>query len=150
MRRDAIRLQRPHRYLFYFLLAALFLTGVYWAYIAYLIESPNEAQSSWKSLSMKIHGAAAMSILVVVGTILHGHVRFAWRARRNRANGVFFLAVFAILIVTGYGLYYAGGEMMRAWTSWIHLGVGLALPLLLVVHIFLGRKTRPQSRKIDM
>jgi hypothetical protein len=33
---------------------------------------------------------------------------------------------------TGYGLYYAGSERLRAWTSWIHLGVGLILPMGLV------------------
>src|SRR6516165_12743693 len=56
-----------------------------------------------------------------------------------------FLARFGILSVTGYGLYYAGGESLRAWTSWIHLAVGLALRLLLVVHIWLGKRTRPAT-----
>jgi hypothetical protein len=44
--------------------------------------------------------------------------------RRNRANGSIFLSAFAVLTITGYGLYYAGGERLRAWTSWIHLAVG--------------------------
>ena len=68
---------------------------------------------------MKIHGAASMAILVLVGMLLTGHVRFAWRARRNRGNGSLFLGAFGILTITGYGLYYAGGESLRAWTSWI-------------------------------
>jgi hypothetical protein len=91
---------------------------------------------------MKIHGAAAMAILVLIGMLLSGHVRFAWRARRNRANGSVFLSAFAVLTITGYGLYYAGSEKLRAWTSWIHLAVGLALPILLLIHILLGRRTR--------
>ena len=94
---------------------------------------------------MKIHGAAAMAVLVLIGMLLSGHVRSAWRARRNRANGSVFLSVFAVLTVTGYGLYYAGGEMLREWTSWIHLVVGLALPILVLIHIFLGRRTRPSG-----
>ena len=92
---------------------------------------------------MKIHGAAAMAILIVIGMLLTGHVRFAWRARRNRGNGSLFLSVFAVLTITGYGLYYAGGESLRAWTSWIHLAVGLALPFLLMLHVWLGKRTRP-------
>lgn len=92
---------------------------------------------------MKIHGAAAMAVLVLVGMLLSVHVRFAWRARRNRANGAVFLSAFAVLTITGYGLYYAGSEALRAWTSWIHLGVGLVLPILLLVHILLGKMTRP-------
>lgn len=39
-----------------------------------------------------------------------------------------------------------GAERLRAWTSWIHLAVGLALPILLLIHIFLGRRTRPAVR----
>jgi hypothetical protein len=95
---------------------------------------------------MKIHGAAAMAILVLIGMLLSGHVRFAWRAGRNRANGSLFLSAFAVLTITGYGLYYAGGERLRAWMSWIHLAVGLALPILLLIHIFLGKRTRPSGQ----
>lgn len=89
---------------------------------------------------MKIHGAAAMAILVLIGMLLTAHVRVAWRARRNRGNGSLLLSALAVLTITGYGLYYAGGESLRAWTGWIHLAVGLALPLILVLHVLLGKK----------
>ena len=78
--------------------------------------------------------------------LLNAHVSFAWRARRNRANGSVFLSAFAVLTITGYGLYYAGGERLRAWTSWIHLAIGMVLPILLLIHIFLGRRTRPTDQ----
>jgi hypothetical protein len=91
--------------------------------------------------------------------LLAGHVRFTWRARLNGGNGSRFLSAFAILAITRYGLYYAGGERLRAWTSWLHTVVGLALPIFLMVHIWLGKRTRvtvqPQKRtrsvvKIDV
>jgi cation transport ATPase len=147
-RPDSIRLKRLQRYFLYAVLALLFLSGVAWTYWTYLAASPGDFETTAKAWAMKIHGAAAMAVLVLIGTLISGHVRFAWRARRNRANGSVFLSAFAILTITGYGLYYAGGERLRAWMSWIHLGVGLALPILLLVHIFLGRRTRhsKQSR----
>jgi hypothetical protein len=46
----------------------------------------------------------------------------------------------AILIVTAFGLYYLGSEMLRPWISDVHIAVGLALPLLLFVHVILGRR----------
>jgi hypothetical protein len=153
-RQDSIRLKRLQRYFLYAVLALLFLSGAAWAYWDYL-QLPGDFEASAKTWAMKIHGAAAMAILVMIGMLLSGHVRFAWRARRNRANGSVFLSAFAVLTITGYGLYYAGGESLRAWTSWIHLGLGLALPILLVMHIFLGKRTcpgtqsRPTSRSID-
>src|SRR5947199_3911371 len=141
-RPDSIRLKPLQRYFLYAVVALLFFSGVAWAYWNYLAVSPGDFETSAKTWAMKLHGAAAMAILVLIGMLLNGHVRFAWRARRNRGNGSVFLSAFAVLTITGYGLYYAGGERLRAWTSWIHLAVGLALPILLLIHIFLGRRTR--------
>jgi hypothetical protein len=145
-RPDSIRLKHLQRYFLYAVVALLFLSGVAWTYWNYLTVSPGAFETSAKTWAMKIHGAAAMAILVLIGMLLSGHVRFAWRAGRNRANGSLFLSAFAVLTITGYGLYYAGGERLRAWTNWIHLAVGLALPILLLIHIFLGRRTRPSGQ----
>jgi len=71
-------------------------------------------------------------------------IRMAGAPQSSKRSG--FPECFSRLTVTGYGLYYAGGEMLRAWTSWIHLGIGLALPILLLVHIFLGRRTRRSNQ----
>ena len=145
-RPDSIRLKRLQRYFLYAVLALLFLSGVAWTYWTYLAATPGDFETTAKAWAMKIHGVVAMAVLVLIGMLLSGHVKFAWRARRNRANGSVFLSVFAVLTVTGYGLYYAGGETLREWTSWIHLVVGLALPILLLIHIFLGRRTRPSGQ----
>lgn len=142
-RPDSIRLKRLQRYFLYAVLALVFLSGVAWAYWNYLAASPGDFEMTAKAWAMKIHGGAAMAVLVLVGMLLNAHVRFAWRARRNRANGSVFLSAFAFLTITGYGLYYAGGERLRAGTSWVHLAIGLILPILLLIHIFLGRRTRP-------
>jgi hypothetical protein len=142
-RPDRIRLRRLQRYFLYAVLTLVFLSGVAWAYWNYLAAAPGEFEMSVKAWAMKIHGAAAMAVLVLVGMLLNEHVRLAWRARRNRANGSVLLSAFTFLTITGYGLYYAGGERLRAWTSWIHLAIGLVLPILLLIHIFLGKKTRP-------
>jgi len=150
-RPDSIRLKRLHRYFLYAVLGVLFLSGAAWGYWNDLALSPGDFEASAKAWAMKIHGASAMAILVLIGTVLTAHVRFAWRAGRNRMNGSVLLSAFGVLTVTGYGLYYAGGERLRAWTSWIHLAVGLVLPVFLLVHILLGKRTRSpeQSRNIS-
>ncbi len=145
-RPDSIRLKHLQRYFLYAVVALLFFSGLAWTYWNYLAVSPGDFETSAKSWAMKIHSAAAMAILVLIGMLLSGHVRFAWRADRNRANGSIFLSAFAVLTITGYGLYYAGSERLRAWTSWLHLVVGLALPILLLIHIFLGKRTRPSGQ----
>jgi cation transport ATPase len=101
-------LKRLQRYFLYAVLTLLFLSGVAWAYWDYFAASPGDFEASAKAWAMKIHGAAAIAVLVLIGMLLSTHVRFAWRARRNRANGSVFLSAVAILTMTGYGLYYAG------------------------------------------
>lgn len=145
-RRELIRLKRSHRFCIHVVLGLLFVSGAAWAYWNYLAQ-PGDVLASAKAWAMKIHGAAAMTILVLIGTLLTVHVKSAWRARRNRANGGFLLSVFGVLTVSGYLLYYAGGEELRAWTSWIHLGVGLSIPFLIVLHLALGKRTRPPARQ---
>ena len=144
-RPESIQLNRALRYCLSIVLALLFLSGAAWTYWNYLVAHSGDFEAGARTWSMKIHGAAAMAILVLIGTLLTGHVKLAWRARRNRGNGALLLGVFGILTITGYGLYYAGGEELRAWTSWIHLSVGLSIPVLVVLHVALGKKTRPAT-----
>jgi hypothetical protein len=144
---DLIRLRSFNRRLLYGVLALLFFSGAAWACWNDLVPFPGDFETSAKAWAMKIHGAAAMAILVLLGMLLTGHVRFAWRAGRNRGSGSLFLGMFALLTVTGYGLYYAGDERLRSWASFIHLGIGLALPVFLILHIWLGRRTRPTPHR---
>ena len=87
-----------------------------------------------------------MLALILLGTLLVFHIPLAWRARRNRRTGGSLFAVLAFLIGTGYALYYSGSEGLRAWMSWSHLWVGLALPLFIALHVWRGKRTRaPES-----
>src|SRR5258707_10015898 len=116
LRPDSIRLKRLQRYFLYAVLALVFLSGVVWAYWNYLVASPGDLEMSAKTWAMKVHGGAAMAVLVLIGTLLNTHVRFAWRARRNRANGSGFLSAFAAFNITRYCLFFSGGEGLRART----------------------------------
>jgi hypothetical protein len=144
MRRNSAKLSDCHKVWLYAITILIYASGAVWAYLHHfarrlgeLGELPHPAES-W---SLKLHGAAAMAILVILGTLLPTHVRFAWHSKRNRSNGMILISVFSFLILTGYGLYYFGDERLRSWTSWLHLVVGLALPLALVLHIRSGRRS---------
>ena len=69
-RPDSIRLKRLQRYFLYAVLALLFLSGVAWTYWNYLAASPGDFETTAKAWTMKIHGAAAMAVLVLIGMLL--------------------------------------------------------------------------------
>jgi hypothetical protein len=137
-----IRLPLALRLVLYAVLGFLFVSGAVWAYFNYLTAASGETAGQWKSWSLQVHGGAAMATLLLIGMLLSTHSRFAWRARRNRINGIVLLTVLGILILTGYFLYYAGNESLRAWSSWIHIGVGFLLPASLLLHVIAGRRSR--------
>lgn len=147
MRPDSIRLSRRYKTAFYTVLAFLFATGAVWAFFHYFAHRENEFGSyPAEKWTLTLHGLLGGATLVLIGSLLPLHVKFAWHAQRNRPNGVVIITVFALLILTGYGLYYIGDEHFRSWTSWTHLIVGLALPIFLIVHIWRGRATRNANR----
>ncbi|MGH7935868.1 MAG: DUF4405 domain-containing protein [Chthoniobacterales bacterium] len=147
-RTNSIRLSRRHEWFAYATSALVFVSGAAWAWLHYFAASTNEfgGTSPAESWILKAHGAAAMLTLVLIGTLLPMHVKFAWRAGRNLRTGLSLLSLFGFIVLTGYGLYYVGGERLRAWTSAAHLWVGLALPLIMALHIWRGKTTRPGNK----
>lgn len=136
------QLERWHRFCIYAVGAWLMTTGVLWLLAHYLMRPVGEFGESVNPLepwSMKLHGAGAMFALFFAGSLMNSHIRPALRAQRNLYSGWSMIAVLVALTLTGYGLYYVASENNRPIWSAAHWIVGLALPLLLIVHIALGR-----------
>ena len=141
----AIGLERWHRWAVYGSLAALTASGLIWLLLHHFARLPGAFvdRPHWlEPWSLKLHGLAAFVSLFFAGSLLNSHMRRAWQLRRNRASGAWTAAVFLILTLSAYLLYYGGGESMHSLVSLAHWLVGLALVPLFVVHIWLGRSPR--------
>jgi hypothetical protein len=140
-----MRLSRGHLGWVYSSTALLFLTGALWLLFHYFVHvhgefgaRPHPLESWW----LRLHGAAAMLVLIVLGSLLPIHVRRGWHHRKNIIAGCTLVTVASVLVLSGYALYYFGGEEARPWISALHWVLGLAAPLVLVWHIRLGREAR--------
>lgn len=141
MRRRGLQLSSRHRRILYAVSLVLLCSGAGWAWV-HRLDAAGQTGAVWrdfKPLLMKTHGFAAMGFVLLLGTLLPGHVRRAWHARKNRNNGMFFLAAVGLLTLSGYLLYYLGDESWRNATSFFHLWLGLATPALLYWHVRQGR-----------
>jgi protein-S-isoprenylcysteine O-methyltransferase Ste14 len=135
---------------FYSIFGALFFSGVFWLLLHYFPGRQDELILQSKPLKpslMKIHGAAAMAALVILGVMIPSHMRRAWDKKRNRKPALVILSAVLFLILSGYALYYFGGEEMRPWISRFHSIAGCLLPLILLWHITTGRKERSASAR---
>ena len=143
MKRTPIALSWRHQWWLYGTLAILLATGLVWGALHYYFRRGADEANALEPWMLKLHGAAAMLSLLMLGTLVPLHIKRAWHARKNRLSGAFMIGWFGILTSTGYGLYYGGGERLREWTSWIHLGVGTLLVPLIAWHVWAGwRATR--------
>ena len=144
--RTPVTLSPRRKLLLYAATGLLWVTGVIYIGVQYSSQGAYEITpvGHWvQSVSMKIHGAVAMIFLMIFGGLLLDHVPTGWRKNEKRITGVWQVVVCSLLILTGWGLYYLGNEEWRSRTRWLHVAVGLFLPLLILVHVkFAGIKKR--------
>jgi MFS family permease len=130
---------RTQKRALYAVSALLWLSGAWWLYLSLL---GRQAEDPTAPLLLEVHGAAAMGFLLVLGALLTDHLPRGWRQERERASGLSLVTLCAILIISGWGLYYFGQEQLRAATSWVHSVLGLLLPCAVGVHVWRGRRHR--------
>lgn len=144
-----LQLHPWHRRLLYATSLTLLLSGLIWKGIQRADEAgrAGEALIRWKQPLIALHGGSAMVFVLLLGTLLTGHVRRSWLANRNRRNGVFILSFMGLLTLSGYALYYLSDENVRRWVSQLHWWLGLGIPGVLVLHIWLGRRAVAAKKK---
>jgi hypothetical protein len=140
-----MRLSTGHRRWTYWSAAGLFASGVLWLVFHYFVRTHGEYGDTAHPLEiwwLRAHGAFAMLVLVVMGSLLPVHVRRGWHQRKNLFAGCALAALALLLIATGYALYYVGDEVTRPWISALHWSIGLGAPLVLIWHAWSGRRAR--------
>jgi cation transport ATPase len=136
-----VRLAGWHEVLVHAVMLGLVASGAVWLLFQYWLAPDAMGTHPAQAWSLRVHGALAMLTLVVAGSLLPVHATGAWQQRRNRRSGTLLLLVTTTLAVTAWGLYYAGSPELRAAASLVHWVVGLLTPLLLCVHVLLGRRS---------
>jgi hypothetical protein len=133
------RLAASLRYSLYAASAMVFASGALWLAAHYLLASRPLADGL-AAASMRVHGGAAMVLLVLIGWTVALHAPGAWREQKNLVSGISLSATLVVLTATSYCLYYLGNESARAISSLGHWVLGLALPAALACHVWLGRR----------
>jgi hypothetical protein len=142
-----VQLGAQARRVLYVIIGALVLSGGWWlgAHFATAWLGVNEddiERLAREAIALKIHGAASFLTLLALGAMGASHVRPAWWIRRNRLSGSFVIVAFAVLVLTGYALYYLVSDETRTPVSVVHWALGLALVPMLIIHIVAGRRSR--------
>lgn len=123
----------------------LWLSGSAWLLLHYYGQTEGEFGPQMNPLEpdmLTVHGFMLIPVLLGIGGMFVAHIPHGWSHRHQRIAGVVLGVVLAVLIVSGYLLYYLGDEDWRSWASLGHWGLGLLLPLAFVWHYINGQKAR--------
>ena len=94
----------------------------------------------WLHPSVVLHGSLNPFLCVLFGYLCCQHIRFGWQLRANLFTGLTMEIIFAGLILSGAGVYYAGREEWRAVFVGAHRVLGLVLPAALGLHWAAGQR----------
>ena len=126
----------------------LWLSGAAWLLLHYYGKTSGEFGPQANPLEpwlLRLHGLALIPALLGFGGLFVVHMPRGWGTVVQRNIGVGLTALIAVLIVSGYLLYYVGAEAFRSWASVIHWGIGIAVPAIFIWHYVHGQnKRRPR------
>ncbi|MBO9581857.1 MAG: hypothetical protein J7498_13280 [Sphingobium sp.] len=111
--------------------SGLWLSGAGWLLLHHFGQKPGgfgPEMNPAEPWMMTIHGFFLVPALLGIGGMFVVHVPKGWSYVTQRISGIGLCAALAVLIVSGYLLYYAGDEALRDWTGFVHWAVGLGLP----------------------
>jgi hypothetical protein len=124
------------------------LSGVAWIALDWYLDADDytDPLRVWRHRVLVLHGVAAYGLLWIVGRLYALHQQGNWQAQRNRASGLALSAALVLLAGSGLTLYYPPHEDWRDTFSMLHQILGMALVLLVPLHVVLGRKDRQRRR----
>jgi len=120
------------------------LSGVLWIVIGWNLDAGDYSDPlrGWRHRLLVLHGVAAYVLLWITGRLYALHQQGNWLAQRNRASGLAMSVALLLLAGSGLTLYYPPHEDWRDALSMLHQVLGVALALLLPLHVWLARKER--------
>ena len=140
-----LRLSPRHRRFVYGVFVALWLTGILWLVFHYFLQrqgefgaEPHPIETWW----LRLHGAAAFVALWLGGLVWIVHVRHALSRPKRRVSGIALIAMFVVLAMSGYLLYYASDDATRDVVRLVHWLVGVTLIAPFLLHSLRARAQR--------
>ena len=116
--------------------ALLWASGIAWLVLHLGFEPHNEFGAlphPWEAALMRLHGLVAVAGVFLLGWLGAGHVLERWRRSRNRTSGWVLVGCAALLVFTGYALYYSVGPL-HTGSAWVHEWLGAATLIVALTH----------------
>ena len=116
--------------------ALLWLSGCLWLVLHFAFAQATQfgpLPNPWEPVVMRVHGAIGVAGVFLLGWIAAGHLVDRWSGTRNRFSGMLLASSAALLVVSGYALYYTTGTLHEI-ASRTHEVLGVASLVAALAH----------------
>lgn len=114
---------------------------------------PWRLPGGWRIGVAAAHAFGAFLTVFVIGALASLHMRAGLRRRQSLWSGFTTAVTFALLALTGLGIYYVAAEPANVWLSMGHTLLGLLIVVPVLTHTIRGRRLRTlrlrESRYFD-
>ncbi|MBL6664305.1 MAG: hypothetical protein ISQ34_00495 [Rickettsiales bacterium] len=141
----SVKISKRYKNWLYLVLSVSWVSGVVFFILNnfYVIEGEFGVEKHpAQFLFLKIHGAAAFLMMITYGFFFGSHVKLSWRVKPVRKFGIILMSIPALLALSAYILYYVSSDWLHGMVAYFHLSLGIPFPIILVIHILLGRNKR--------
>jgi len=116
--------------------ALLWLSGALWLVLHFAFAEQTAfgpLPNAWEPTVMRVHGGCAVGAIFLLGWITASHVVEGWARGRLRLSGLVLAGGAALLVITGYALYYTTG-LLHDLAARTHDWVGSLSILIALAH----------------
>ena len=148
-KRPRMHLSPRAKALIYAVLGVAWGSGVLWLVFHYFFPHHGEFGDEPNPLEhplIVLHGAGAFAALWLAGWLWTTHIVPWWNSPSRRSSGIVLIAMGALLVVSGWLLYYASGDELRHWVTVLHWSIGLLLAVPAAVHALRSKRYRGTSQ----
>ena len=150
---DKAKIETPHRTWLSIIFALAWCSGVVFFILKtwFMVEGDFGPENHpYQFPALQVHGFIAFLMMITYGYLLGTHVRDAWKDKPRQALGVWLVLLPGFQMITAYSLYYVAKDELRVIIGYMHLGVGLILPLILITHVLHNKKINASKIKIKL
>ena len=136
-------MKRWERWSFNSATAVVAVTGFMYFWMKYFVDSPDPfavVNHPWQAAMLNLHVLASPVLILLFGLILNSHIVKKLGASRvpNRKSGLVSLALFVVMLASGYLLQIVTGRQTLQTLVALHVGSGAIFTVSYAVHLVLS------------
>ena len=132
----------------YLILGLLWLSGCTWFLLEQFFARPGRfgpTPPPWQPPLLLLHGVVAIAGMYLLGWVSARHVVRWWPGRSRRWSGATLATFLALLVISGFALFFVSEDRWQRVAALSHDGLGLGVTIFGIQHWFFARRRDMRS-----